>query len=50
MNRQDYIAADPAILVGKPVIKNTRLAVESGNCSVVEERTIPMRPLLESPK
>jgi uncharacterized protein (DUF433 family) len=28
MNWQDYIAADPAVLVGKPVIKGTRLAVE----------------------
>jgi uncharacterized protein (DUF433 family) len=28
MNWQDYIAADPAILVGKPVIKGTRLSVE----------------------
>ena len=28
MNWQEYIAADPAILVGKPVIRGTRLAVE----------------------
>ena len=28
MNWQEYIAADPAVLVGKPVIKGTRLAVE----------------------
>ena len=28
MNWQDYIAADPAVLVGKPVIRGTRLAVE----------------------
>ncbi len=28
MNWQDYITADPAILVGKPVIRGTRLAVE----------------------
>ena len=28
MNWQDYIAADPTILVGKPVIKGTRLSVE----------------------
>ena len=28
MNWQDYITADPAVLVGKPVIKGTRLAVE----------------------
>jgi uncharacterized protein (DUF433 family) len=26
---QDRISVDPAILVGKPVIKGTRLAVES---------------------
>jgi uncharacterized protein (DUF433 family) len=28
MNWQDYIAADPGVLVGKPVIKGTRLSVE----------------------
>ena len=28
MNWQDYITADPAVLVGKPVIRGTRLAVE----------------------
>jgi uncharacterized protein (DUF433 family) len=28
MNWQDRIVVDPAILVGKPVIKGTRLAVE----------------------
>jgi uncharacterized protein (DUF433 family) len=28
MNWQDYIIADPAILVGKPVLRGTRLAVE----------------------
>ena len=28
MNWQEHITADPAILVGKPVIKGTRLAVE----------------------
>ena len=28
MNWQDRISVDPAILVGKPVIKGTRLAVE----------------------
>ena len=28
MNWQEHIAADPAVLVGKPVIKGTRLAVE----------------------
>ena len=28
MNWQNYITADPAILVGKPVIKGTRLSVE----------------------
>jgi uncharacterized protein (DUF433 family) len=28
MNWQDYITADPAVLVGKPVIKGTRLSVE----------------------
>jgi len=28
MNWKDYITADPAILVGKPVIKGTRLSVE----------------------
>jgi uncharacterized protein (DUF433 family) len=28
MKWQDYIAADPAVLVGKPVVRGTRLAVE----------------------
>ena len=28
MNWQDHITADPAVLVGKPVIRGTRLAVE----------------------
>ena len=28
MNWQEYIHADPAVLVGKPVIRGTRLAVE----------------------
>ena len=28
MNWQDYITADPKVLIGKPVIKGTRLAVE----------------------
>ena len=28
MNWQDYITADPGVLVGKPVIKGTRLSVE----------------------
>ena len=28
MNKQDRIAIDPKILVGKPVVKGTRLAVE----------------------
>ncbi len=28
MNWQEYITVDPEILVGKPVIKGTRLAVE----------------------
>ena len=28
MNWKEHIHADPAILVGKPVIKNTRLSVE----------------------
>ena len=28
MNWQDYITADPGVLVGKPVICGTRLAVE----------------------
>lgn len=28
MNWQNHITADPAVLVGKPVIRGTRLAVE----------------------
>ena len=28
MNWQDYIHSDPAILAGKPLIKNTRLSVD----------------------
>ncbi len=28
MNWQDYIAVDPEVLVGKPVVRGTRLAVE----------------------
>jgi uncharacterized protein (DUF433 family) len=28
MNWKDHITADPAVLVGKPVIKGTRLSVE----------------------
>jgi uncharacterized protein (DUF433 family) len=28
MNWRDYITADPTVLVGKPVIKGTRLSVE----------------------
>ena len=28
MNWQEYITADPAVLVGKPVIRGTRLSVE----------------------
>ena len=28
MNSHNYITADPAVLVGKPVIRGTRLAVE----------------------
>jgi uncharacterized protein (DUF433 family) len=28
MNWQEYITADPAVLVGKPVIRGTRVAVE----------------------
>jgi uncharacterized protein (DUF433 family) len=28
MDREDRITADPKILVGKPVVKGTRLAVE----------------------
>jgi uncharacterized protein (DUF433 family) len=28
MNWQDYITADPEVLVGKPIIKGTRLAVD----------------------
>lgn len=28
MNWKDYIAADPEILAGKPVIKGTRIAVQ----------------------
>ncbi len=28
MNCHDYITVDPAVLVGKPVVRGTRLAVE----------------------
>lgn len=28
MNWQDHFAVDPAVLVGKPIVKGTRLAVE----------------------
>ena len=28
MSWQDYITADPTVLVGKPVLKGTRLSVE----------------------
>jgi uncharacterized protein (DUF433 family) len=28
MNCHDYIAVDPAVMVGKPVVRGTRLAVE----------------------
>ncbi len=28
MNWQEHITADPAVLVGKPVVRGTRLAVE----------------------
>ena len=28
MNWQDHITADPAVLVGKPIVRGTRLAVE----------------------
>ena len=28
MNWRDHITADPAVLVGKPVLRGTRLAVE----------------------
>lgn len=28
MNWQDYIHTDPAVLVGKPVVKGTRLSVD----------------------
>lgn len=28
MNWQDHITADPTVLVGKPVVKGTRLSVE----------------------
>lgn len=28
MNWKDHIAADPAVLAGKPIIKGTRLSVE----------------------
>jgi uncharacterized protein (DUF433 family) len=28
MNWQDYITADPAVLVGKPIVRGTRLSVE----------------------
>ncbi len=28
MNWKDYITSDPAVLVGKPIVKGTRLSVE----------------------
>jgi uncharacterized protein (DUF433 family) len=28
MNWRDYITADPGVLVGKPILRGTRLAVE----------------------
>ena len=28
MNLQEHITADPAVLVGKPIVRGTRLAVE----------------------
>ena len=28
MNWQDHITADPAVLVGKPILRGTRLSVE----------------------
>ena len=28
MNWQEHITADPAVLVGKPIVRGTRLAVE----------------------
>lgn len=28
MNWHDYIVSDPAVLAGKPIVKNTRLAVD----------------------
>jgi len=28
MNWRDYIVVDPAVLVGKPVVKGTRISVE----------------------
>jgi uncharacterized protein (DUF433 family) len=42
MNLSEHIVVDPRILVGKPVVKGTRIAVElvldllAGGCSEVE--------------